>query len=609
MSRRWRTAPPLTDDDRWPWLDKVAAWIREHTEAGRPGVITCSALKRSYRDVLRGEHVVFVYLAGSQEQIATRLANRHGHYMPAKLLGSQFATLEAPGADEAQPDHRHRRPVERPRRTGRHRPRPRARRGDRGAGVKTLALVAAAGSDWNSHDTRLITATVLAIALIVALIVVVKMNPFLSLILGSVFVSFASGVGTAKVVTNFESGVGSTLQEVGLLIALGAMLGKLLADSGGADQVIDKLLAKAHGNVVPWAMTLVALIIGLPMFFEIGLVLLLPVIVLVTQRSQLPLMRVAIPALAGLSVLHGLIPPHPGPLLAINAVHAELGTTLALGLVVAIPTVIICGPLLSIVIARLVPVGAPAQAGGIDTTASSTRAEDVSRPPTFGITLATILFPVVLMLSKGLADIIWTDTENPTTARVIFDFIGEPLVALTLAVLAASVTFGYATGMTGEKISSRISGSVGPVAAVILIVGAGGRVQAVPHRCRRGRLGSQVRHQQSPVGAGARLARRGRTPAGHRLGDGGDDHRGGHRRAARRRSHVHAHRSAGPGHRSRLAVPVPRQRRRVLARQGVLRADRRADVQVVVGDGDRRLRRRIRLRDAVVGGHLMEQRP
>jgi gluconokinase len=91
---------PLTDDDRWPWLERVADWIRERTDAARPGIITCSALKRTYRDILRGEHVVFVYLHGTREQIATRLANRHGHYMPPSLLDSQFADLEPPGDDE-----------------------------------------------------------------------------------------------------------------------------------------------------------------------------------------------------------------------------------------------------------------------------------------------------------------------------------------------------------------------------------------------------------------------------------------------------------------------------------------------------------------------------
>jgi len=97
---KMRAGHPLTDEDRWPWLERVAAWIREHTDAGRPGLITCSALKRSYRDVLRGDHVVFVYLHGTYDQIAARLATRHGHYMPASLLQSQFDTLEPPDPDE-----------------------------------------------------------------------------------------------------------------------------------------------------------------------------------------------------------------------------------------------------------------------------------------------------------------------------------------------------------------------------------------------------------------------------------------------------------------------------------------------------------------------------
>jgi GntP family gluconate:H+ symporter len=369
---------------------------------------------------------------------------------------------------------------------------------------------ALASAAWNTHDTRLIAVTLIGIAIIVGLIVFAKMHPFLALVLGSVFVGFAAGVPSGKVVTNFEAGVGSTLQEVGLLIALGAMLGKLMADSGGADRVIDTLLAKTKKAVVPWAMTLAAVIIGLPMFFEIGLVLLLPVIVLVAQRSGHRLMRVAIPALAGLSVLHGLVPPHPGPLIAIAALHARLGITLALGILIAIPTVVICGPLLGIIVARWVPVWAPRMAGGIDTTALQQPAElnrdesaaprpagdagasppvpqpatavaektgapreGVIRQPSFLVTVLTVICPVILMLLKAVGDIVW-DVKHPPEIRQVFDFIGEPLVAMTIAVLLAMVTFGYAVGFTGPDISSRIAKSVGPIAAVILIVGAGG---------------------------------------------------------------------------------------------------------------------------------------
>jgi GntP family gluconate:H+ symporter len=372
-----------------------------------------------------------------------------------------------------------------------------------------MVLAAASSADWTTHDTRLVVAAILGIALIVVLIAKFSVHPFLALVAGSALTGFVAGVGVADIIANFEDGVGKTLMEVGLLIALGAMLGKLLAESGGADRVVDTLVSRSGPRLVPWAMALVAVIVGLPMFFEIGLVLLLPVIVLVTRRSGLPLMRVAIPALAGLSVLHGLIPPHPGPLIAISAVKAQLGVTLGFGLLVAIPTVAICGPLFSFLAARWVPVGAPASAGGVEVAerAEAREAElvssgggragtragtgygfgdepeddepqraasgDVARPPSFAVTVATIVFPVVLMLARAVADIVWNSDES-NRARVFFDFIGEPLVALFLAVLLAMVTFGYAVGFDSRTISDRIGASLGPIAGILLIVGAGG---------------------------------------------------------------------------------------------------------------------------------------
>ena len=122
------------------------------------------------------------------------------------------------------------------------------------------------------------------------------------------------------------------------------MFGKLLADSGGADEIVDTLVGRSSTRALPWSMALVGAIIGLPMFFEIGLVLLMPVIFLVSRRSGLSLMKIGIPALAGLSAMHGLVPPHPGPLVAVTALKANLGLTLALGVLVAIPIVIIAGP-------------------------------------------------------------------------------------------------------------------------------------------------------------------------------------------------------------------------------------------------------------------------
>ncbi|MBE7190623.1 MAG: gluconate transporter, partial [Jatrophihabitans endophyticus] len=133
-----------------------------------------------------------------------------------------------------------------------------------------MLLAATASTDWNGHDTRLILVGLAGIAIIIALISIFDVHPFLALVAGSAFVGLTSGVGLAKIIPNFETGVGSTLEEVGLLIALGAMLGKLLAESGGADKVVDTLVDRSGPRLLPWTIALVAVIVALPMFFEIG---------------------------------------------------------------------------------------------------------------------------------------------------------------------------------------------------------------------------------------------------------------------------------------------------------------------------------------------------
>ena len=195
----------------------------------------------------------------------------------------------------------------------------------------------------------------------------------------------ADGLG---VLTSFTTGFGTTAAGVGILIALGAMFAKLLADSGGADQIVDTIVGRAAGRSLPWAMALVGAIIGLPMFFEIGLVLLMPVIYLVARRAQVSLITVGIPALAGLSAMHGLVPPHPGPLTAIGYLGADLGLTLALGVLVAVPTVIVAGPLFGRLAGRWVDVPAP------HTFDADPRAEAVPLRPSFGVTMFSVLLPV-----------------------------------------------------------------------------------------------------------------------------------------------------------------------------------------------------------------------
>jgi GntP family gluconate:H+ symporter len=187
-----------------------------------------------------------------------------------------------------------------------------------------------------ASPTVLVVAALLGIAVIVVLITWLQVHPFLALIAGSAVLGLVAGLGAAGTIKSFSSGVGSTVGSVGVLIALGAMIGGLLADSGGADRVVDSVTGRVRPALLPWALAGVAALIGLPLFFEVGVVLLVPVVLLVAARARVNVLAVGIPALAGLSVLHGLVPPHPGPLVAIDALHADLGITLAFGLLVAI---------------------------------------------------------------------------------------------------------------------------------------------------------------------------------------------------------------------------------------------------------------------------------
>ena len=358
---------------------------------------------------------------------------------------------------------------------------------------------------------QLVLAALAGIALIVVLITVAKLHPFLALIFGALTVGLVAQGPTkiGDVLSSFADGFGTTAAGVGVLIALGAMFAKLLADSGGADEIVDTIVGHASPRALPWAMALVGAIIGLPMFFEIGLVLLMPVIYLVAKRSQLSLITVGIPALAGLSAMHGLVPPHPGPLTAIDLLGADLGITLALGVAVAIPTVIVAGPLFGRLAGKWVVLDVPDRfdaddfarngGGGVATaeaegggSGTATRTATRTRP-SFGVTLFSVLLPVGLMMGKALVDIFIEDESN--WLRQTFDILGRPLMALLIAVIVGIFTLGRGAAMTRDQITKCLETSLPPVAGIILIVAAGGgssRCSSTPASVRNSRNGPRL---------------------------------------------------------------------------------------------------------------------
>jgi GntP family gluconate:H+ symporter len=373
-----------------------------------------------------------------------------------------------------------------------------------------LSLVEDPPTLTNAGNTQIVLAALLGIAAVVVLIVWAKMHPFLALMLGTAVMGIVAGVAPLDIITSFTTGFGGTVGAVGLLIGLGAMLGALLADSGGADTIVDTIIGKVGARGLPWAMALIAAILGLPLFFEVGVVLLVPVVILVARRTDVPLMRVGIPALAGLSILHGLVPPHPGPLVAIDALGADLGLTLLFGLIVAVPTLVLCGPLLARFIEQWVPLhasdeavarvtgghlgaaaGAPARtaaggahthggaAGGITEAQAgtggdpdrSTAPDRVRRRPSFAFAVVSITLPVILMLIRAIAELTMKEGTQP---RTFLEFIGTPAVALLLAVLLSMFLLGYSTGMSRAGVEKAMGSGLPGIAGILLIVAAGG---------------------------------------------------------------------------------------------------------------------------------------
>jgi len=382
------------------------------------------------------------------------------------------------------------------------------------------SIAVEAAKEPYAGNAQLVLACLLGILAVVLLITVVKLHPFLALMLGSAVLGVVATMPPADIVTSFIAGFGSTAGAVGVLIALGAMIGKMLEDSGGANRIVTTLVGRVGPGGLPWMMAVIAAILGLPLFFEIGVVLLVPVVILVARKTGLSVMKVGIPALAGLSVLHGLVPPHPGPLTAIGLLHADLGRTLLFGIIVAIPTVIVAGPVLARFVDQWVPkyvdtlVGTPVSAGagasggtgasgGAGVSAGGGRTAVADRPggtssPSgdagggrygnleeleaplepgrrrvgFGSAIVAITLPVALMLIDAVAKLAVSDKGS--AVRQVSDVLGTPVVALLIAVIFCYFRLGLASGMTRVQASDSLGASLPGVAGIILIVAAGG---------------------------------------------------------------------------------------------------------------------------------------
>jgi len=318
----------------------------------------------------------------------------------------------------------------------------------------------------DQHSIFLLVSTLIAVIGLILLIAVAKLNPFITLFLISLSLALVAGMPLSSVVHSFEAGVGGTLGHIAIVVALGTMLGKMMAESGGAGQIAHTLIRLFGEKRVHWAMVVIGLVIGLPAFFEVGFVLLIPIAFTVARRTRTSLVLVGLPMLAGLSVVHGLVPPHPAALLAVTIYKADVGRTILYALIVGLPTAIIAGPLYAKLIAPHIqlpeenPMAADFEEHGVERSL-----------PGFGLTLFTILFPVLLMLIGS-----WADAVSAPLSPInqTLHLIGNDDMALLIGVLLSFFTLGRMRGFSRETILRFSNECLAPTATITLLVGAGG---------------------------------------------------------------------------------------------------------------------------------------
>lgn len=326
------------------------------------------------------------------------------------------------------------------------------------------------------HDLFLLGVALAVILAIVLAIARLRLHPFPALMAGALLLGLIVGASPDQILKSFRTGFGETLANVGVLLALGAMFGELLASSGGAERVASTLLKLGGSRAVPWTMCAVAMLLGLPLFFEAGVVLMMPIVLNVGARLEKegggrgnPYLLAGLPVFAGIGTLHVLVPPHPGPMIAIDAIGADLGRTLLTGLIMAVPVAIISGPVFTRFIATRATANPP-----VDLVARLTRFDPQFQSPGIATTVLTILFPIALMLGKAVADLLLPPSHP---LRGLLEFVGNPMVALLLAVALAMFTFGFFLGKGTAMVGKLLTDALPPVAGIMLIIGAGGALK------------------------------------------------------------------------------------------------------------------------------------
>ncbi|PAK95016.1 permease [Brevibacterium casei] len=324
---------------------------------------------------------------------------------------------------------------------------------------------------WTLPAPALLGIAAAAIGLLLVLIIRLRLHAFIALVVVSVLTALAAGIRPADLVDVLYDGFGSTLASVALLVGLGAMLGRLLELSGGAEVLTDRLIRVFGEKRAPLALGVTSLLFGFPIFFDAGLVVMLPIIFTVARRLGGSLLLYAFPAAIAFSAMHIFVPPHPGPVAASGLLGANVGLVLLCGLLIAVPSWYLCGYLFGLVIGRRIDAPVPTILSG-----RSDEFSDFRSTPRLGTVIVLLALPLVLIsFNTGLgfaAEAGWVDPES--TPVTVLRMLGETPIALLITVLTAMWLLGWRQHKSRSLVDTVVDSALGPVCSIVLITGAGG---------------------------------------------------------------------------------------------------------------------------------------
>lgn len=312
--------------------------------------------------------------------------------------------------------------------------------------------------------STLILIAVAGIFLLLFLVMRTKLHAFVSLLLVSLLVGIAAGMPLGDVIASIQNGMGGTLGFVAVVVGLGAMFGKMLEVSGGAERLAQTLVNKFGEDKAQWALVITGFIVAVPVFFDVGFIILVPIVYGLAKKTGRSLLYYGIPLLAGLAVTHSFIPPTPGPIAVANLIGAELGWVILFGVIAGIPAAILAGPIFGKYIANKIHVTIPdyMEFEEIDTS---------KELPSFKMIVSLISIPLVLILANTLSAVL---LEEGNSIRTFLTFMGHPFVALTIATLLTFIFLGTRRGYTRDEVQEIATKALEPAGIIILVTGAGG---------------------------------------------------------------------------------------------------------------------------------------